>query len=343
MLTETIDGRKKYFYGSSDRECERKRDEYLEKLAADKDKALSVKHFGEVYWTKKEGKLSPNSIANYRTAYNRVIDCFGERKVTEVSAADIYEFLNRLAAKDLSTRVVGLPKTVLSQIMDIALIERVIDRNPCNDVPKVEAKAITPRQAAPEEDLKKIEKHKADSLIARMYYFMLYTGCRRAEATALQFKHIDRAGKVAHIVQSVAYGKATPTLKLPKSAAGVRDVELLDNVLAILPEGPAEQYVFWPDGLPKQKTLEKALSDYQKQLGLSSTAHQLRHSYASMLHSAGIDVKDAQVLLGHSDVSITQNIYTHIEKAHKQSIAERLNEHVKGKLSTELSKTEKDR
>lgn len=42
--------------------------------------------------------------------------------------------------------------------------------------------------------------------------------------------------------------------------------------------------------------------------------HQLRHSYATNLYRAGIDLKTAQYLLGHSTTQMTANIYTHMEK-----------------------------
>lgn len=45
-----------------------------------------------------------------------------------------------------------------------------------------------------------------------------------------------------------------------------------------------------------------------------ATPHQLRHAYATMLHEAGMDAKDAQYILGHSSITVTEDIYTHITK-----------------------------
>ena len=57
------------------------------------------------------------------------------------------------------------------------------------------------------------------------------------------------------------------------------------------------------------------------------TAHQLRHGYATILHDAGIDVKDAQYLLGHSSVSMTQDIYTHIRQSRIVEAGKKLNDY----------------
>lgn len=51
---------------------------------------------------------------------------------------------------------------------------------------------------------------------------------------------------------------------------------------------------------------------YIKKLDMNFTAHQLRHTYATMLYSSGVDVKSASELLGHSNIEITMNIYTHL-------------------------------
>ena len=59
------------------------------------------------------------------------------------------------------------------------------------------------------------------------------------------------------------------------------------------------------------------------------TPHIVRHGYATMLHDAGIDAKDAQELLGHAQVSTTLDTYTHITKKRRTEVAEKLNKYAK--------------
>jgi integrase len=54
------------------------------------------------------------------------------------------------------------------------------------------------------------------------------------------------------------------------------------------------------------------------------TAHVFRHNYATMLYYADIPIKDAQYLLGHSNIKITLDIYTHLDKK-KSNVAEKIN------------------
>ena len=63
---------------------------------------------------------------------------------------------------------------------------------------------------------------------------------------------------------------------------------------------------------------DEMLENYIKTLQITFTAHQLRHTYASMLYAAGVDVKTASELLGHSDIEITMRIYTHLTEQGKR-------------------------
>ncbi|MBQ5688226.1 MAG: tyrosine-type recombinase/integrase, partial [Ruminococcus sp.] len=53
-----------------------------------------------------------------------------------------------------------------------------------------------------------------------------------------------------------------------------------------------------------------------------------RHGYATLLHEADIDVKDAQALLGHADAGTTQNIYTEVSDRRREIVAERINNYL---------------
>ena len=66
------------------------------------------------------------------------------------------------------------------------------------------------------------------------------------------------------------------------------------------------------------------------------TAHQLRHSYATMLYDADVDVKTAQKLLGHADFSVTMKIYTNLSTEKERAGIEKLNQHVTEHLGNRI-------
>ena len=81
----------------------------------------------------------------------------------------------------------------------------------------------------------------------------------------------------------------------------------------------------------RKSTFKHRWARYQQETGLIITPHQLRHAFASyILFDAGIDVKTAQSLLGHSDITTTQNIYTQITNNHQVATADKINDFVNG-------------
>ena len=324
--TQMVNGKRKYFYGHSDEEVDRKKDLFFNPPKP----VYTFQMAAEDWWLEKEDKLSPNSRCGYRAIKNRLVDEFGEMDIKNITSHEIVQYLQKFAVQDYSQKVINNTRSELSMIFDYAFINEKVDVNPCYGLPVIKGKKRQPRQAASKSDIQKIEESKTESNFAMLSYFMLYTGCRRGEAAALQQKHINRKNKTAQICQAIAYAETRkPELKAPKTASGYRTVELLDNVIEILPKyKDPETFIFFPDGLPTKTELEAGLKKYQTDHGITATAHQLRHSYASMLHSAGIDVKDAQHLLGHSTVAMTQDIYTHLEDDHKKEVAKKLNSYV---------------
>ena len=56
--------------------------------------------------------------------------------------------------------------------------------------------------------------------------------------------------------------------------------------------------------------------------------HQFRHTYATILYKAGVDIKTAQSYLGHSSIDVTMDIYTHLDQKHKALNADKLNQYL---------------
>jgi site-specific recombinase XerD len=74
--------------------------------------------------------------------------------------------------------------------------------------------------------------------------------------------------------------------------------------------------------------VEHSWDRYCNATGLNINIHQLRHSYATILNKAGVDVKTAQILLGHKDIKITLNIYTEIEKEQLDKARDQINKYI---------------
>ena len=129
------------------------------------------------------------------------------------------------------------------------------------------------------------------------------------------YNDINRNNKTIQINKTVIFQNGKPTIQMhTKSTAGDRIVPLLPPLEeALNPKGKG--YIFNIDNEPIcQSRFIRLWDNYRKNHNIELTPHQLRHAYATILYEAGIQVKDAQALLGHASAEITQEIYTHISE-----------------------------
>lgn len=71
--------------------------------------------------------------------------------------------------------------------------------------------------------------------------------------------------------------------------------------------------------------MKQSINHINKVLNTNLTWHQARHTYVSILHKAGIDVKQAQAWTGHKTIRVLLDIYTHLDKQDQQSSFDKLN------------------
>jgi len=311
----TIDGKRIAFRGKTESEVNRKIVEYEEKKE-------SGPFFSEVAdkWQEEHYKdLEYNTYRCYDKAVERAKNFFDEY-IKNITPADVDKYIKGLAAQKYSSKTVSTHLSVVNMILSYAVIHNIIPSNPAEQVNVPRGLKKTARRAPTDQEIE-IIKRNVDKPFGLFYYFILYTGARRGEALAIQFKDIDRKNKLIHISKSVYHPSSRAEIKQPKTEAGIRTVPLLDVLAVHLPDGSPDDYLFGGK-LPMYKSqIQRAIDAYQKMTGLDITPHFLRHGYATILYDAGIDTKTAQGLLGHADYQMTMNTYTHISnsRAHKDT------------------------
>lgn len=239
---------------------------------------------------------------------------------------EIAAYINELALKRYAKRTVQLHLSFLNMVFDYAIINGYTDSNPARVVKLPKNLKVTKRELPSEADIQKV-KDNISAPFGLFPFFIMCTGLRRGEALGLKYSDIDFKKKTISVVRSVYYESNQPLLKEPKTEAGKRTVILLDVLADKLPKGKG--YVFGGDKPMTQIMFKHAWARYKKATGITFTPHQLRHLYATLLYEAGIDEKLAQELMGHSSITTTHNIYTHIRQAKLENAAALLNETVK--------------
>lgn len=316
-----IDGKRVAFRGKTDAEVEKK----MLAWRGEQKERTRFQVVAEAWWKESEPDWSYNTAKGYTASYNRAIEHFGKTYVADITPEDVKTYVDDFSRGGRSRKVVVTQLQVIRQILDYAVLKQYLSMNPAR---AVKPQRNLPRQHRPAPTRAEIELIKT---YAREYLFpfLIYmTGARWGEACALRGEDIDRKNKLIHIRSSVYYVGTAPYIKDTKTEAGCRDVPLLDALDSVLPEKLPKGYLFSSDGgkTPMRKrTADRMYDTFRTQTGVKSTAHQIRHGYATALYEAGIDYKMAQKLLGHAQLSTTMDLYTDIRDDTIQSAAAAMN------------------
>lgn len=364
------DGKKKYktVYGKSEKELDKKIREVKNQIDKGIDIISSSTPFSECVkkWLKSlKNHVSESQYNLYEYRISVFTDVLGTQPINKIKPVDLQDVLNSIAVKNPTTNKPSSNKTVLCYKNAVQLLydylndNRYIEFNsakgltiPQTAVPKEERRALT----AVEQKRVKEFKHRAQlpAMIAML------CGLRRGEISALEWTDIDFEAKTINVSKS--YDFKNNTVKLPKTKAGIRTVPVPDELIKFLKplkkkkglvikntQGKIMTESAWQrlwysymynynHTYGDLKGWKPTLHDKEEPIVVDTfTMHCLRHTYATMLYDAGVDVITAKELLGHSDVTTTMSIYTHLSAENKQHNIDKLNAYLNGGLVKEDS------
>jgi integrase len=255
------------------------------------------------------------------------------QKLRPAQIADWHLTLLKSGGKDgkpLSARTTGHAHRVLHAALARAARLETIGRNAAGVVrpPKVEAGEVEILSADQiGEVLAKLRGHALYSIVV----LALGTGARRGELCALRWGDVDLDAATMRVDRSMEETKEGLSVKAPKTRNGHRTISLPTSVVDTLRTHRvhqlgqrltlglgrlgAEDLVFtMPDGSPRSPdNLSRDWRRTVRTLGLPPVMfHALRHSHASALIAAGLDVLTISRRLGHGSAAFTLNTYTHL-------------------------------
>ena len=322
----TYKGKRVQFYGKTEKEV-------YNKIAAYQEQADKGEMFVDVAnrWHEEHWKeIAPTTQQGYKAIFDELLAYFKEDYIRQITHKDIANYMKQLP-KTYAYSTCHHRLALLKLIFRYAVTEDIITDNPCSESKVPKGHKTAKRRAPTEAEIITIKKSVGVTYksfpVGVLAVFLLFTGLRKGEALALTHKDIDRKGKRISVSKSAYWIGADVSLKTPKTESGVREIVLPDYLLPLLPRGNAKDYVFRvnPGELLSQSFFFSAWHHWQHESGLDLTAHQLRHGYATLLHEAGVDIKDAQKLLGHANTNITQNVYTDVSATQILAVEKKIN------------------
>lgn len=246
-----------------------------------------------------------------------------------------------------------LPKTykvymnLASNIFEYAVNNDLIAKNPMKKVikPKLRAekKPFTNFYSKRELNIFLNKAKEVKGLKVYMFFRLLaYTGMRKGEALALKWADIDLVDRVIKINKTVTTAEHSRLIVgTPKTKASYRTIAIDDETIKYLSAWRKEQrkklfqlglnalsneqLVFSnnENELLRPATVRKWDKTISKCAGLKYiTIHGFRHTHASLLFEAGTPMQDVKERLGHSSITTTMNIYTHVTQSAKKKTAD---------------------
>jgi integrase len=285
----------------------------------------------------------PTTADTYRRLVRKhVLPYLGGAVLQALDEEAVANWIDELRAAGLSPKSVRNIHGVLSSALSVAMSPslRLVNRNVAKgadnlpDVPKRRNRAWTAEQ------LQRFLAHVDDDRLGALWRLMVVTGMRRGEVLGLRWADVDLERRTITVTNQRAIAGGRVVEGAPKTDAGARTTSLDAATVASLRAWKRDQnaerllmgagwapgdYVFthatgeplWP------QTVTAQFKRHAEALGLPTIGvHGLRHSAATWMLAKGISPKVVAQRLGHSHVSTTLQIYSHVLPAHDQEAAD---------------------
>ena len=284
-------------------------------------------------------KVKPSTYDGYEYRFRRYIKPFFiNRIVEEVTSKDIQEFVSTLVHE--KTKLPLSPTTIhgivnlVSDFYDYCLTKDLVDKNPCLQVtlPKRKQKKVVVLNNREQKVILKELQDRCDSK-AHLVLVALYTGMRLGELCSLRWEYIDLKNRIIVVktskrriknndknkIEKFSNAKVKKTREVitsPKTDDSEREIPIASVLLQVFEQQSAleSEYVF-PKKNGKRydnRSLQQFFSECTRKSGIKGKSfHSLRHTFATMAIESKMDVKTLSIILGHSNVNTTLNLYVH--------------------------------
>ena len=303
----------------------------------------TYKELASLWWESYKHTVKPNTQLNVRRLLdNHILPLFGSYKLDKLTTPLIQNVVNKLADKtnkgeEGAFLYYDSLHALNKRILQYGVVMQAIPFNPAREVilPRNTQKAKREKvKHFDNEDLKRFLQYLDTLDVSRyryyyentLYKFLLATGCRINEALALSWSDIDLDNAIVHITKTLNYNQE---LNSPKSKSSYRDIDIDQATVSMLKQyrlrqtmeawkiGKSENIVFsdFIHEYPNNRTLQTRLRTHFKRANVTNIGfHGFRHTHASLLLNSGIPYKELQHRLGHSTLSMTMDIYSHLSK-----------------------------
>lgn len=305
-------------------------------------KNITVNELVERYLSTKTGAKN-NTKNNYGFVKNLLKkQAFGDLKISKIKTSNAKLFLIKLQQEDKKGySTIKTVRGVLRPAFQMAVDDDVLNKNPFGfELAGVVVNDSVTREAVTKDQMRKFLKFVHDDVVYCKYYEVVYilfhTGMRISEFCGLTLSDIDMENKIINIDHQLQRSsKMEYIIESTKTNAGTRKLPMTDDVAqcfrAIIEDREPPEHERIIDGyggflftdkkgypevaMHWEHRFKHMLNRYNEIYRVQMpkiTPHVCRHTYCSNMAKAGMNPKTLQYLMGHSDIGVTLNTYTHL-------------------------------
>lgn len=303
------------------------------------DQGMSFGRYAEKWVDTYKSDRDVATYKKYKGIIRNHISGIRDIRLKDLTKSDIQMQLSALSDHPDTKRMLLI---TIKQILEAAIDDGLLYRNVARSI-KNTASAPVQESRPLSDSEKRAIKYCSDNLFdnwQRLYVNTLFvTGMRPQEALALTRNDVDIRNSTITVNKALSW-KGGKHIKAPKSQKGYRTIPVPFSFIDLFKKctaGSQSLYLFpgRNNELISQSTYKRIWNDIfskiDRQMGGTDQIHatdlhpyMFRHNYATMLYYKGVDVKEAQRLLGHSSIRITLEIYTHLE-SEKTTLTDKIN------------------
>lgn len=286
-------------------------------------------------WLAAKIRINEKTRIGYRSLLDsRILPTFGRARLVNIDRSMLESWVRGMAEDELSPSRIRQAHQCLAAILEQAVDEGLIGRNPARrvELPRLlqpDHRYLTADQVTRLADAMPSLEHQT------MVYVLAYGGLRWGELAALGRGRVDVLRRRLDIKDSIieisghlSFGTPktyqTRTVQLPASVA-----TMVGRHLENVADDPTSLVFTAPRGGPLRysNTRRGVWNPARSRAGADLqdiTPHHLRHTCASLMRAAGADVKAIQQQLGHQTATVTLNTYTHLFEGDLDEVMDRL-------------------
>lgn len=289
------------------------------------------------YYIYKSDKVRPTSLSRLSVQYKHIEPYLGKVKISKLTLQQFTQWKNEMNKTDLSTNYKNKIYSLIQEL--IRYSDKMYNVN--SVVPEKIGKFVNPTEIKKEMDFYTYDEFQqfisvVDDLTYKCFFSLIYyCGLRLGEAQSLNWNDIDfKNGKLSitkslttklkgqkYVILPPKTKNSIRTLPIPNKVLGL--LKILYNECKDIPDFNKNCFIFGVFNPLPDTTIKQRRDNYCKKADIRKIRiHDFRHSCASLLINNGANITLVAKYLGHSNISMTLNTYSHMYKSKLEEIVE---------------------